>query len=253
MTLNSRRGSFIVSSLYLTDSSLSFNRNTYFFLQSVDSRLQRDGGWYSRFHLGPFVSGSRLQIGTRLRRSLLNDLAQVSIIAVKMEGLIHEFSRLPGIYNHILDILFQFRKISLYSSCLTLGETIIIPFIFFGPGIFYAKDIFLPVRIQCRNPRIALTTISLGKRIRGHIFIQKNFVPTFTCTNGKSICITEFWRIKNPFYKSKKSITYPWLSIGFPKTLVNRVGFRIEPMGSMRESKERLVLEVLTNGSVSPR
>lgn len=78
-------------------SSLLSQQNPHFFSHCVDSRLEPDGKWYSRFHLGPFWIGSRLQIGTRLRRSILNDLNQTSITAVEMDGAIHEFSRLPGV------------------------------------------------------------------------------------------------------------------------------------------------------------
>jgi DNA-directed RNA polymerase subunit alpha len=72
------------------------------FLHCVDSRLEENGNWYSRFHIGPFRLGSGLQIGTRLRRSLLNDLSQTSIIAVELEGVVHEFSRQPGIQEPVL-------------------------------------------------------------------------------------------------------------------------------------------------------
>ena len=76
-----------------------------------------------------------------LRRSLINDLRLTSIIAIEIEGAQHEFFRLHGIYDNLLDLLFQFRKRFLCSSFLRLREIMIIPFLFFGPGIFYTKDI----------------------------------------------------------------------------------------------------------------
>lgn len=155
-------------------SFLSTKKDNALFLHCVDSRLEENGRWYSRFHIGPFYRGSRLQIGTRLRRSLLNDLTQTSIIAVKLEGVIHEFSRLSGVHENTLDLLFQFRKVVLDAPYLKINEVIIIPFIFFGPGIFYAKDISWPNRICCRNPKTYLVTLSPGAIIRGRLIIKKN-------------------------------------------------------------------------------
>lgn len=85
------------------------------FFHCVDSRLDEDGKWYSRIHIGPFQLGSRLQIGTRLRRSLLNDLSKTFITAVKLEGAKHEFSRLARTHESVLDLLFQFRKLALHA------------------------------------------------------------------------------------------------------------------------------------------
>merc|ERR1712227_1086383 len=98
---------------YIFLSFLPITKDRILYLHCVDSRLEENGSWFSRFHIGPFYRGSRLQVGTRLRRSLLNGLAQTSIIAVKLDGAQHEFSRLSGIHESTLDVLFQFRKIAI--------------------------------------------------------------------------------------------------------------------------------------------
>ena len=149
-------------------------KKIYFFLHCVDFRIETNVDFYSRFHIGPFVKSSRVNIGTMLRRSLINDLKHTSIIAIEIEGVQHEFFRLYGIYDNLLDLLFQFRKRFLCSSFLRLREIITIPFLFFGPGIFYTKDILWPIRVLCQDPNILLTIISASKKIRGQILIQKN-------------------------------------------------------------------------------
>jgi hypothetical protein len=106
------------------------------FLHCVDSRLEENGSWYSRLHLGPFTPGTSLQIGNRLRRSLLNDLAATSPVAVELEGVVHEFTRLPGVQESVLDLLFQFRKLTLSAPFLKLGEIMMVPFLFLGQVIF---------------------------------------------------------------------------------------------------------------------
>jgi DNA-directed RNA polymerase subunit alpha len=243
---------YIVQFSYTTGAC---KKDTHFFLHCVDSRLERRTDFYSRFHIGPFVRGSRVHVGTMLRRSLINDLRLTSIIAIEIEGAQHEFSRLHGVYNNLLDLLFQFRKRSLCSSFLRLGEAMVVPFLFFGPGTFYAKDILWPTGVRCKNPNILLTTISAGKRIRGQLLIQKNNLLDLTLKRGKQFHSHRTPKINNhsSIITFKKTHVHPWLSIGFPNIPIKRVGFRVESIKSLRENQERLVLEIVTNGSVSPR
>jgi DNA-directed RNA polymerase alpha subunit len=219
------------------------------FFHCVDSRLDEDGKWYSRIHLGPFQLGSRLQVGTRLRRSLLNDLSQTFITAVKLEGAKHEFSRLHGTHEPVIDLLFQFRKLTLYAPFFKNGEIIIIPFIFSGPGIFYAKDIYLPNRIQCRNPEKFIVTLAPGSILRGNILIQK------LQSLNKSLKLGEPWDFITQFVDKKSNTLskFPWLSLGTPNRPVERVGFRIELLKPKEHlHNEILIFEIITNGRISP-
>lgn len=144
------------------------------FLNCVDSRLEEDGSWYSRMLLGTFLSGSRLQLGTRLRRSLLNDLSKASIVAVSFHGARHEFSRLPGVRESVLDLLFLFRQVSFYAPFLHIKEAKVVPFLFFGPGTFYAKDLFLQTDLFCSTPIIILANLIPGATLRGRLLIKKS-------------------------------------------------------------------------------
>lgn len=219
------------------------------FLHCVASRLEENGNWYSRMHLGPFLSGSRLQIGTRLRRSILNDLSQTSITAVELEGAVHEFSRLPGIHEPVLDFLFQLRKVALHAPFLKLGETTIVSFLVSGPGTFYAKDLSWPTEIECRTPEIRLVTLAPGAILRGRLLIHK-----YQCFGSidKYIKPLRFGEGRSSLdLKIKK--TYPWLSLGSSSSPVKRVGFRIESIDSLNQKNEILIFEILTNGSISPR
>jgi DNA-directed RNA polymerase alpha subunit len=222
-------------------------------LHCVDSRLEEDGKWYSRLHVGPFRSGSRLQIGTGLRRSLLNDLSQTSIIAVELEGALHEFSRLPGMHEPVLDLLFKFRKVALHAPFLKIGEVRVVPFLYFGPGVLYAEDISWPNGIHCRNPGISLATLATGAILRGHFLIQKTYRTDFVPKVGQPLCLKKFWKKKIVGFSYKKSNSYPWLRLGFPVRLVERVGFRIESIGPLKNQNEILIFEILTNGRISPR
>lgn len=241
---------FILNKIFL---SFLFKKKENLFLHCVDSRLEENCRWFSRFHIGPFYKGSRLQLGTRLRRTLLNDISQTSIIAVKFDGVKNEFSRIPGVHEPTLDLLFQFRKVAINAPFLKTGETTVIPFLFYGPGIFYAKDIPWPNKIQCRNPIIYLVSLSPGAIIRGRLLIKKNLNLNYNSKNlfnlGKTF----------PFGKNiseKKyaiNLVFPWLRLGYPIRLIKRVGFRIESIEPLNRHNEILILEISTNGRMSPR
>jgi small subunit ribosomal protein S9 len=232
--------------------SLYSRPNPPIFLHCVDSRLEEGGNWYSRLHLGPFIPGARLQIGRRLRRSLLNDLTTTSPVAIELEGAIHEFTRLPGVQESTLDLLFQFRKVVLNAPFLKLGEKIVVPFFFFGPGNFCVGDILWPNGIQCGNPRNILVTLAQGRVLRGRLLIQKNHVSTPVIKKGQKFRLGETWHSEIIDF-SQKPLSYPWLSLGFSCGPVERVGFRIENIIPSDPTTEILIFEILTNGRLSPR
>lgn len=239
-----------------TSSFFSSRRQSCLFLHCVESRLEENGTWYSRFHLGPFSIGSSLQVGTRLRRSLLNDISQTSIVAIELDGAFHEFSRLPGVSEGtVLDILLNFQKVALHAPFLKNGEILVISFFFSGPGLFYAKDIPWPNALECKNPGIILVSLSSSAKLCGRLLLLKhNAWSSFQTTIGKPLRLNNVWIAKARYQNEIQQFsTYPWLSIGFPNMPVERVGFRIESVGPLNQQGEILILEILTNGSISPR
>ena len=223
------------------------------FLHCIDSRLEENGTWFSRFHLGPLYIGSRLQIGTRLRRTLLNDLNQTSITAIKLDGIKHEFSRISGTHESTLDLLFQFRKVALNAPYMKIGENIVVPFFFYGPGIFYAKDISWPNKIKCRNPMTYLMSLSPGAIVRGRLLVKKNLRLKQNSKDLVSLGKTSPFENAISKKNDNKIPIFPWLRLGYPIRLVKRVGFRIESLEPINRQNEVLIIEVFTNGSISPR
>jgi DNA-directed RNA polymerase alpha subunit len=173
--------------VYITYPLSPSSKNDSFFIHCVDSHLKENGKWYSRFHIGPFTTGSSLQIGTRFRRSLHNDLIQVFVSRIELDGVTHEFARLTGVYDPILELLFQFRKVALYAPFLKKSETIITPILIFGSGTFYAKDIRWPSGVECSNPHLLLFTLAKGRIIRGHVIIQKNGLLRYVAVVGEPL------------------------------------------------------------------
>ena len=113
--------------------------NSVTFVRCVDSQIEENKLWYSQFHIGPFTKGNSLMLSIRLRRTLINNLSQTSIVRIKFEGAIHEFSRLPGIQEPLLDLIFQFRKLNLRAFFLDIRKMHIVTFFLQDPILFILK------------------------------------------------------------------------------------------------------------------
>jgi len=134
-------------------------------------------------------------------------------------------------------------------------EIIIIPFFLCGPGILYAKSIFFPYKIQCRNPNIMLITISKHKIIRGHFLIEKPTIINLVSKNRYLFLFNCQLSNKKIYRKLKNQILwiYPWLSIGYPINRIERVGFQIELRKFRNKKLEHLIIEIFIIGNISLR
>ena len=188
--------------LQITHSIFFILKNHILFLHCVDSNLHQNSYWYARFHFRPFTLNSRLQIKISFRRVLMIDFPQIFIIAIELDGVIHEFLRISGIYDTILDFIFQFRKLIFYVLLIKKSEIRIIPFFIYGPGTFYIKDILFSITFTISNFNEVLITIAQRRRICGHFLIQKNKILKNRINSEISI-IFLYWKIKYQNYKVK--------------------------------------------------
>lgn len=214
------------------------------YFHCVDSRREGGGNWYARIHRGPFSPGLATTIATALRRERLTDLPFLTIQAVELEGAVHEFSRLAGIHEPVLEILLQFRDVAISFSN-TAGRKV--PsgqnhvgqvedswtgsFEARGPGVLCAGDLRLPPGRVCVDPERVLAHLAPGAVLRGKFFIHQGLnqgSPPFQGTKGNFLQV--------------------------PSRLgpVRRVGFRIEDTGPLDTVGERAIFEILTDGTLSP-
>lgn len=201
------------------------------FLHCVDSRVEENGSWYSRLHLGPFPAGLSTTLATALRRARLTDLPFLGIQAVEVEGAAHEYSRLPGLHEPVLDLLLRFREISLAGEVQSFTEQRGF-FEVRGPGVFRASDLRLPAGIHCVNPDRVLAHLSPGALLRGRVLLEA------------------VDRLKG---ESSSSFSEKWLPVQTRTGPVHRVGFRIEDAGPLDQGGEIVSFEISTNGSLSPQ
>jgi DNA-directed RNA polymerase subunit alpha len=136
---------------------------------------------FGRFYAQPFERGFGTTIGNALRRVLLSSIEGAAITAVKIDGVLHEFSPIPGVVEDATDIILNLKQIPLklhvdYTKTLYLRVD--------KPGEVRAKDIEVDHDVEILEPEAHIATISEGgklhmelrlKRGRGYVSADKNF------------------------------------------------------------------------------
>lgn len=225
-------------------------------LSCVESRVENNRKFYGRFQLGPFETGQALTVGNAFRRTLLSELTGVAIIAVEIEGAKHEYSTLRGVRESVLDLLLNLKQIILTSQ-FQLQQP---EFGFLqvqGPAVVTAKDLKLPVSIKSVDPDKYIATLSFdGSLTIKFIICQgKNYSSFVHLINTIQKSIQQKQNDFNFFKEYQLKSFSNLLPIDGLFMPVERVNFLLETYNSVKynQSKERLILEVWTNGSIHPR
>jgi DNA-directed RNA polymerase subunit alpha len=126
-------------------------------IKCLKSEKIESGSCHGQFLINSLKPGQGITIGNQLRRVLLNDLGGVAISAVRIAGISHEFSTIPGVREDILEILLNLKGIVLKSKTQTpqVGRLKIQ-----GPAVVTADLIQLPANVEIVNSNHYIMTIS---------------------------------------------------------------------------------------------
>jgi DNA-directed RNA polymerase subunit alpha len=135
---------------------------------------------YGKFVIEPLERGYGITLGNALRRVLLSALPGAAVTAVKIEGVLHEFSTAPGVVEDITDIILNLKGLSVKMHC---DEPQVIYVEAKGPGVVTAADIQCPAGVDILNHDHYIATldddgylmmeISVDKG-RGYVSAEKN-------------------------------------------------------------------------------
>lgn len=185
---------------------------------------------HGQFLIDSLKPGQGITIGNQLRRVLLNDLGGTAISAVRIAGVSHEFSILPGVREDILEILLNLKGIVLKgkSPISEFGRLKIQ-----GPAVITADLIQLPSNLEIVNPNHYIMTISTSN------VIEIEF--KFDYGTGYKLASQTFLE-ENESYLQLDTIFMP----------IQKVDFKIENIYDNNNMSERVLLDIWTNGSISP-
>lgn len=200
-------------------------------IKCLQSEQIQSGAYHGQFVINYLQKGQGITIGNQLRRVLLGDLGGVAISAVRIAGITHEFSTIPGVREDILEILLNLKGIVFKSKVKSVqfGRLKIQ-----GPSVITADLIQLPPDLEIINPNHYIATISTS-----NIF-EIEF--KFEYGTGYKLATQAFSDVAEN-YLQLDTIFMP----------VQKVDFEIENVyDHSNNTTERLLLDIWTNGSLTP-
>lgn len=184
----------------------------------------------SRFAVGPLKKGQGLTIGNALRRVLLSDLKGLAIAGVRIADVNHEFSTIPDVKEDVIDILLNLKQVVLKGK---INEPTLSRLTYHGPGIITAKDIELPSEITLIEPNQYIASVNTSKTVEMEFLLKSG--EGYTMSN------------------SSNQVPEGFLAIDAVYMPVKKVNFFIETStNNSATNLESLILEVYTNGSITP-
>ncbi|HEY3136321.1 MAG TPA: DNA-directed RNA polymerase subunit alpha [Blastocatellia bacterium] len=187
---------------------------------------------YAKFYAQPFERGFGTTIGNCLRRALLSSIEGAAITAVKIEGVLHEFSSIPGVVEDATDIILNLKRIpfKLHGAgpkTLHVERSI--------PGEMLSGEIETDAEVEILDPNVHIATISEGgslaiefrlKRGRGYVSAERNF---------------------------DEDLAVGYIPIDSVHSPVKKVNYTVDSARLGQDTDyDKLTMEVWTNGSVKP-
>jgi DNA-directed RNA polymerase subunit alpha len=187
---------------------------------------------FGKFSAQPFERGFATTVGNAMRRCLLSSIEGAAVTAVQVEGVLHEFSSIAGVVEDMTDIILNLKEIPIR---LHSEEPKFLSLDVGGPGAITAGELSGDPQIEIVDPDVHVATINEEGNLklqvkvahgRGYVSAEKNF---------------------------DESLGIGWIPIDSVHSPVRRVNYRVESARVGRATDyERLILEVWTDGTVTP-
>jgi len=186
---------------------------------------------YGKFVISPLEQGYGATLGTSLRRVLLTSLPGAAITTVRISGIKHQFSTLKGMREDIVEVLLNLKKVRLaYEGEEAVKGSLSVK----SAGEVRAKDIKVPANVRIANPELILANLDKGGKIEADITIERGSGYTFA--------------------EERATGEIGLIPLDASFTPVIRVNYKIEETRVGRLTNyDKLILEITTDGTVSPK
>jgi DNA-directed RNA polymerase subunit alpha len=192
-------------------------------------------GTYGRFVIEPLARGYGSTLGNSLRRVLLSSLTGCAVSSIKIDGILHEFSVIPGVKEDVTEIILNLKNLAIKSHAEIESKTAYIDVT--GAGEVLASSIKVDSDIEIINPDLHIATLSSDKNSK--LFIE------LTITSGRGYLTAD---------KNKKEVLdIGVIPIDSSYTPIRRINFLVDDtrIGQITDY-DKLTLEVWTNGRMEP-
>jgi len=180
----------------------------------------------------PLERGFGMTLGNALRRVLLSSLQGAAVTGIRIDGVLHEFSSIPGVREDVTDIVLNVKQLAIRMQVdgpkrVTLTAK--------GPGEVTAAQIQTTADIEVANPELVLCTLDEGATLNIEFTVQggRGYVPASQ--------------------NRPEDAPIGYIPVDAIYSPVRRVAYRVEPTRVGQQTDyDRLVLDVETNGTVAP-
>jgi DNA-directed RNA polymerase subunit alpha len=187
----------------------------------------------SRFILEPLEPGFGYTLGNSLRRTLLSSIPGAAVTSIRVEGVLHEFTTIPGVAEDVTEIILNIKKLVVSSEH---DEPVVMYLRKQGPGAVTAADIAPPAGVEVHNPELHIATLNDKGKIEIELVVERGRGYVSATLNRSAD--HEIGRIPvDSIYSPVLKVTY--------KVEATRV--------EQRTDFDRLVLDVETKNSMRPR
>jgi len=191
------------------------------------------GDHRSRFVIEPLEPGFGYTLGNSLRRTLLSSIPGASVTTIRVDGVLHEFSTIPGVTEDLTEIILNLKELVVSSEH---DEPVTMYLRKQGPGTVSAADIAPPAGVEVHNPELELATLNNSGKLEMELVVERGrgYVSAVQNKAGD----LEIGRMPvDSIYSPVLKVTY--------KVEATRV--------EQRTDFDRLIIDVETKQSIRPR
>ena len=187
---------------------------------------------YGKFVVEPLERGFGTTLGNSLRRVLLSSLPGVAVVSVKIEGVLHEFSTIPGVVEDVTEIILNLKGLS---AQMHTTEQKVVTLNITGPATVTAGDIYVDSEVEVLNPDMHVCTVNED----GSLYME------ITLDKGRGYVSAE----RNKAFGQPVGVI-PVDSIFTP---IEKVNYKVEDTRVGKQTEfDKLTMEIWTNGSIKP-
>lgn len=188
---------------------------------------------YGKFVAEPFEKGYGITLGNSLRRILLSSIEGSSVTSIKIDGVQHEFSTIPGVLEGVTEIVLNLKKLVIKSHSKVPKQIYIKAE---KKGVVTAADIICDETVEVLNPDLHIATLTRDT----HFYVEMDV------SRGRGYVPADM--------NKKEGSTIGTIAIDSIFTPITKVNFIVENTRvGQRTDYDRLVMEIWTNGAINPK
>lgn len=186
---------------------------------------------YAKFIVKPLERGFGVTLGNSLRRILLSSMMGSAVTAVKLDGVLHEFSTMPDVLEDVSDIILNLKQVRFRQHS---AETFTLRISKKGPGVITAADIVTNDKVEVLNPYQHIATLGNNATFNAELIVS-------------------YGRGYSPVENRSEQLPVGYIAVDALHSPIRKVNYAVSNARvGQRTDYDSLALEIWTDGSIKP-